>query len=565
MGIPIVNLKQLVATEVDSNVDIVAVNAAQTEIADAVTYVTNKANNITGEVQNGVATLDQHTLDKIAELDAEVVEDKNELELKGDAEVARIDTIADNRLAEYNDNAVGDGSDDPDTGGKLGHFNHNYAVKHSAMQSTYDAYVVIKEEMVADVEQVALDKAQVELLYEDFGTKWLGSKDMDPTTNNAGDPLVEGALYWNNTNDVLMVYSPDLGGWTQGTVTASTLQAIASIDDVRAEIEAVGNEIEDKVYEGGTKSSIEVVADNVASVNTVATDSVAVNTVAGDTLALNEVYNNREEIYAADENATIATTKAAEAGVSAEEALASQIAAENAKTASETAQGLSENAQASAELARDEAQTAQGIAEANSAITTADRLAIEQIYDNFDDRYLGTFNTANEPTLDNDGDALVVGALYWNSDDSHLKFYNGTVWEDPQQAASEAATIATAQAVIATVSEAKAKQWATEITDTEVENGLYSAKHYAEKANVDKMVWKGEWAPGTYEKNDVVRYGTYNYIVLVDSTIEEPSTGLEWEVSMEAAAPHYTFTQEGTELVISSSGYVQFPITEGEW
>jgi hypothetical protein len=47
-------------------------------------------------------------------------------------------------------------------------------------------------------------------------------------------------------------------------------------------------------------------------------------------------------------------------------------------------------------------------------------------YDNFDDRYLGA--KAADPTLDNDGAALLTGALYWNTAIPELRVYSGTVW-----------------------------------------------------------------------------------------------------------------------------------------
>lgn len=43
-------------------------------------------------------------------------------------------------------------------------------------------------------------------------------------------------------------------------------------------------------------------------------------------------------------------------------------------------------------------------------------------YDAFDDRYLGA--KASDPTLDNDGTALLDGALYWNSTASELRVYS---------------------------------------------------------------------------------------------------------------------------------------------
>jgi hypothetical protein len=46
--------------------------------------------------------------------------------------------------------------------------------------------------------------------------------------------------------------------------------------------------------------------------------------------------------------------------------------------------------------------------------------------DSFDDRYLGS-KTA-DPSVDNDGNALVTGALYYNSVDGEMRVYDGSVW-----------------------------------------------------------------------------------------------------------------------------------------
>jgi hypothetical protein len=47
-------------------------------------------------------------------------------------------------------------------------------------------------------------------------------------------------------------------------------------------------------------------------------------------------------------------------------------------------------------------------------------------YDNFDDRYLGAKSTP--PTVDNDGNALIVGAIYWNSVSNAMFAWTGTEW-----------------------------------------------------------------------------------------------------------------------------------------
>jgi hypothetical protein len=74
------------------------------------------------------------------------------------------------------------------------------------------------------------------------------------------------------------------------------------------------------------------------------------------------------------------------------------------------------------------------------------------IYDNFDDRYLG--NKATDPTLDNDGQTLLEGALYWNTVDKRLKIYNGVGWNyAASDAVIQTATTGSAKLPIGTTSQ----------------------------------------------------------------------------------------------------------------
>ncbi|MAO22606.1 MAG: hypothetical protein CMJ25_17805, partial [Phycisphaerae bacterium] len=65
----------------------------------------------------------------------------------------------------------------------------------------------------------------------------------------------------------------------------------------------------------------------------------------------------------------------------------------------------------------------------NSATAAASSAtAAASSYDQFDDRYLG--NKSSDPSVDNDGDALLTGALYYDSTGSQLKVYTGSAWSD---------------------------------------------------------------------------------------------------------------------------------------
>ena len=88
-----------------------------------------------------------------------------------------------------------------------------------------------------------------------------------------------------------------------------------------------------------------------------------------------------------------------------------QAAATSASNASTSASNASTSATA--------AQSAQSAAESARDQTLA-------AFDSFDDRYLGT--KTSDPTVDNDGNPLVAGALYFNSVSGVMKVYTGSAW-----------------------------------------------------------------------------------------------------------------------------------------
>ena len=120
---------------------------------------------------------------------------------------------------------------------------------------------------------------------------------------------------------------------------------------------------------------------------------------------------------------------------------------------------------------------------------------VETIFDNFDDRYLGPFAIA--PILDNDGEALAVGAIYLDTVDKELKFYNGVSWDSPVAAAQTYAQQASQSASDANASKLAAKQ--------SEDNAKASEEIATQKANqilnldVDfQMLNPGEIATGSY-------------------------------------------------------------------
>lgn len=133
------------------------------------------------------------------------------------------------------------------------------------------------------------------------------------------------------------------------------------------------------------------VSSNVSYVQTVADNISDVETVSNNVLKINTVADNVSGILAANSSSTQAVSSASDAASSATQAAAS---ATSAATSASTA-------------------------------TAAKDAALEAL-DNFDDRYLG--QKASDPTVDNDGDALVAGALYFDTTTDTMKVYEGSIW-----------------------------------------------------------------------------------------------------------------------------------------
>ena len=77
---------------------------------------------------------------------------------------------------------------------------------------------------------------------------------------------------------------------------------------------------------------------------------------------------------------------------------------------------------------------------ASSSATSASSSAASAAasYDSFDDRYLGAKSSA--PSVDNDGNSLLTGALYWNSTSSLLYIWTGSGWDQAAFSVSGAVT-----------------------------------------------------------------------------------------------------------------------------
>jgi hypothetical protein len=268
---------------------------------------------------------------------------------------------------------------------------------------------------------------------------YLGAFSVPPTEGWNGAPLVSGNFYLNTTTNTVDYYDADDMEWIAvdaETVVQAAQTAVAARDAALL-----------------AQAAAELAETNAES-------SAAAALASENAAALSEA-----NALASENAAAQSETNAAASESAAATSEANALASENASAASEAAAAQSEsNASISATNAANSASaaatsetnaSASEVAAANSAVVAAGYAAdAEAAFDNFTDRYLGAF--AVDPTTDNDGNPLLVGASYWNTTTNDLRFWNGAAWDVPEQTASQAAQDALAYRDDAQISETNA-------------------------------------------------------------------------------------------------------------
>jgi hypothetical protein len=175
-----------------------------------------------------------------------------------------------------------------------------------------------------------------------------------------------------------------------------------------------------------------------------ATAAASVATIAGyATSAANSASAAATSATSAAASATAAATSAASAAASTSAAAASaSAAATSATSASASASAAATSATSAAASATAAATSAtaaatsatSAAASATAAATSATSAAASATaaaasFDSFDDRYLGPKSTP--PTVDNDGNPLTSGVIYYNTTDFNMYVWNGgtSTWQ----------------------------------------------------------------------------------------------------------------------------------------
>jgi len=245
----------------------------------------------------------------------------------------------------------------------------------------------------------------------------------------------------SNISSVTSVASSISNVNTVNTNIANVNSVAGSISDLND----VADSLDQVELVGGSISNVDIVGPAIANVNTVAGDISNINTVAGISANITTVAGITADISTVNSNSTninLVATNIDDVNdvanvITKVTTVADNIANVNTvapsvgylSTVANNIANINTLAPISADITT-VAGVASSIANAaaNAAAAEAAKVAAELAADNFDDTYLGA--KSSDPTVDNDGDALNAGDLYFSTTDNNLKVYSGSAWQD---------------------------------------------------------------------------------------------------------------------------------------
>lgn len=167
----------------------------------------------------------------------------------------------------------------------------------SAASSSASAAASSASAAASDASAAASSASSAAASYDSFDDRYLGAKSSDPSVDNDGDPLIDGALYFDTANNVMKVYDLGTTTWLRTTPTSGEQANIDTVaDDLTAGSFVAGSEydfgsITDPT--SGTSGSpdgfIVTVFNNLGDITAVANIDSDVTAVAGITANVTSV------------------------------------------------------------------------------------------------------------------------------------------------------------------------------------------------------------------------------------------------------------------------------------
>jgi len=237
--------------------------------------------------------------------------------------------------------------------------------------------------------------------YDAFDDRYLGSKSSDPSVDNDGNTLLDGALYFNTTNNVMMVYDLGTTTWLRTTPTTTDQGHINTVSGIAANVTTVA----------GLSSEVTAVAGKSTEIGLLGVPAVITDM---GILGTADVVADMNTLGTADVVADMNTLGTADV-----------VADMNVLATADVVTDMNTLGTADVVADMNTLGTADVVADMNTLGTSTNVTNMSTVAASIADvnRY------ANEYTISSSAPGSPsAGDLWYDSTSSVLKYYNGSVW-----------------------------------------------------------------------------------------------------------------------------------------